>query len=81
MVNNQGLRIPRDYCSLKYIMIRMEQETLKFTDFLYSQASQPLLENSSKDYEHENLLRFRSLILDLEHHVECLIIFDHFEDP
>ena len=74
------MEIPRDYCSMKYIMIRMEEETLKFTDFLYSSASQPLLENTGKAYEHDNFLRFRSLILDLEHHVECLIIFDHFEE-
>ena len=79
-LKSQGMSIPRDYCSMKTIMIRMEEETLKFTDFLNSSTSQPLLENTGKEHEHGIFLQFRSLILDLEHHVECLIIFDHFED-
>lgn len=75
-----GLVIPRDYCSMRQIMIRMEVETLKFTDFVNSTADQPLLESTMKRQESYNFKRYRSLIHSLEHHVESLIILDHYED-
>lgn len=62
------------------MMIRMEIETFKFMDYLVPIVEKPFLENTSKSLKYKHFLALRTLVQDLENHIECLIIFDFFED-
>ena len=66
---------------MKSIMQRMEEQTIKFLDFIKCYTDDPLLLNTAGTEEQSNLKTYRNLILDLEQHIDCLIIFDHYEDP
>lgn len=75
-----GIRLPQDYCSMNKMMSRMEAETFKFVDFIQPITENPFLENTAKRFQMKTLSAMRTIICDLEHHLECLIIFDHFEE-
>ena len=66
---------------MKSILLRMEEQTVKFLDFIRCYTDEPLLLNTARCEEQTNLQTYRDLILDLEQHIECLLIFDHYEDP
>ena len=66
---------------MKSMMQKMEEQTIKFLDFIKCYTDEPFLLNTSRTEEQSNLKTYRSLILDLEQQIECLIIFDLYEDP
>jgi hypothetical protein len=43
-----GLKLPHENCKMNKMMIRMEEETFKFMDFLVPIVEKPFLENNSK---------------------------------
>jgi len=73
-------QIPRPHLSMPLIISRMEDETLKYFDYILNTCSYPFIQNTNIEYELQNLRGHRSLIAELEQHIECLIIFDHYKD-
>ena len=61
-------------------MLRVDEQTVQFKKFIFETLDLPFNQNQSKKSQHDNMLKCKDLILDLEQHIDCLIIFDHFED-
>ena len=62
-------------------MARLERQTSIFLDFIQAHSSLPFLETFGSRMHHSaNLYRYRRMVLELEQHVDCMIIWDHWED-
>mmetsp|Transcript_31459 Transcript_31459/g.48123 ORF Transcript_31459/g.48123 Transcript_31459/m.48123 type:complete len:360 (-) Transcript_31459:582-1661(-) len=77
---NEQLIIPRPWISLKEILNRLDCQSTKFLTFIRNFTSRPLHENESRWHFPANLEVIQNTILEMEQHVDCLIIWDHYED-
>lgn len=73
--------IPSIHDQPRTIMARLERQTSLFLNFILTHASLPSLETFTSRVNHSaNLYRYRQLVMELEQHIDCLIIWDHWQD-
>lgn len=73
--------IPQPMSATRSIISRLERQTMVFLDFIMAHATLPFLESfGNRMHNSANLYRYRRIVLELEQHVDCLIIWDHWED-
>jgi hypothetical protein len=65
---------------MKAILSRLDEQTFKFLHFVTSTCRAPDLRNRKRQHDLVNLKQYKEIILELEQHIDCLIIYDHFED-